>query len=93
MAEEIRRLACIISGNVQGIGFRWSARELAVHLGITGYARNLGDGRVEVVAEGAASALETLRVFCYRGPDGSAVTGVEVAEGSATGEFPHFEIR
>lgn len=88
-----KRLTCVIHGNVQGIGFRWSVRELAARLGVTGYARNLGNGRMEVVAEGPETALETLRAFCYRGPDGATVTGVEATEGSATGEFPHFEIR
>lgn len=93
VTEGRRRLACVINGNVQGIGFRWSVRELAARLGMTGYARNLGDGRMEVVAEGSEAALETLRAFCYRGPDGATVTGVEATESPATGEFPHFEIR
>ena len=88
-----KRLTCVISGNVQGIGFRWSVRELAVRLGVTGYARNLDRGRVEVVAEGSETALETLRAFCYRGPDGATVTGVEATEGPTTGEFKTFEIR
>lgn len=93
MSASPHRLVCRISGSVQRIGFRWSARDVAVNLGLTGYVQNLADGRVELVAEGLPQALETLRAFCYRGPDGARVTSVEVAEEPATGEFHGFEIR
>ena len=87
------RLICTIHGRVQGVGFRWSIRELAVQLGMTGYVRNGEDGGVDVVAEGRNEARETLRAFCYRGPDDATITGVEVTEEPATGEFSAFEIR
>lgn len=87
-----KRLVCQIRGTVRGVGFRWSVQGLAERLGITGYVRNTDNGHVEVVAEGSADALETLRAFCYRGPDGATVTGVHVIEGPATGEFNRFEI-
>ena len=88
-----KRLICTIHGRVQGMGFRWSVRELAAKLGVTGYVHNGEDGGVHVVAEGAEETLEELRAFCYRGPDGAKITGVDVAEEPATGEFTHFEIR
>jgi acylphosphatase len=46
------------SGNVQGVGFRWTAQQLAAHSRVAGYVRNLAGGDVEVVAEGAADAVE-----------------------------------
>ncbi len=87
-----KRLHCIIRGDVQGVGFRWRAKERARELGATGYIRNLPDGRVEVVAEGSPWALEALRGFCYRGPDGARVDHVEVFEEPPTDEFKAFEI-
>lgn len=87
------RLHCIIRGDVQAVGFRWSARERARDLGATGYVRNLPDGRVEIVAEGSEGALEALKTFCYRGPDGARVDHVEISAAEATGEFPTFDIR
>lgn len=75
------------------MGFRWTVRELARRHGLRGYARNLSDGRVEVVAEGSPDALEKLRAFCYRGPDESTVTRVESEEHPATGTFHEFTVQ
>lgn len=75
------------------MGFRWSTQERSRDLGLTGYVQNLDDGRVEVVAEGSENALEALKTFCTRGPDGARVSDVEVMEEPATGEFVKFEIR
>ncbi|MBG0832346.1 acylphosphatase [Planomonospora sp. ID67723] len=59
------RLTAWVRGRVQGVGFRWWTRARALELGLTGWARNTGDGRVEVVAEGPREAgarlLELLR--------------------------------
>lgn len=57
-----------VSGKVQGVWFRASAREQALALGLRGYARNLADGRVEVLAAGAGDALAQLEVWLQRGP-------------------------
>lgn len=54
------RLTSWVHGRVQGVGFRWWTRSRARELGLTGYARNLNDGRVEVVAEGVRKDCETL---------------------------------
>jgi acylphosphatase len=67
---------CLVGGRVQGVFFRASAREQAMRLGVTGYARNLPDGRVEVVACGEAQALQHLRDWLRVGPVGAEVTGV-----------------
>jgi len=67
---------CHVAGNVQGVFFRASAREEALRLGLTGYARNLPDGRVEVLACGPADAVDALREWLRRGPPQADVSGV-----------------
>jgi acylphosphatase len=54
------RVTAWVSGRVQGVGFRWWTRARALELGLSGWARNLDDGRVEVVAEGTRAAGEAL---------------------------------
>lgn len=56
----MRRLVMLVDGHVQGVGFRWWVRGEAVGLGLTGYAENLNDGRVRVVAEGPSEGVDTL---------------------------------
>ena len=69
-----------IRGQVQGVGYRYFAQRTAVGLGLTGYARNLDDGRVEVYAVGYAEKLEELAGMLHRGPRWSDVRGVEQME-------------
>jgi acylphosphatase len=70
------RLTAWVSGRVQGVGFRWWVRSRALELGLTGYARNTTDGRVEVVAEGARQDCADL-LDALRGPGSPGrVTGV-----------------
>ena len=77
MSEWIAR-RCLVSGRVQGVFYRASARNRARELGVTGYARNLPDGRVEVLACGAPAAVEALCRWLWQGPPAAQVTGVEV---------------
>jgi acylphosphatase len=63
----------LISGRVQGVFYRASTREQALQLGLAGYAKNLVDGRVEVVASGKASALDALERWLQRGPPAAKV--------------------
>ncbi|MCC5811655.1 MAG: acylphosphatase [Ectothiorhodospiraceae bacterium] len=62
-----RCMRCVVEGRVQGVWFRAGAREEALRLGVRGYARNLPDGRVEVLACGSEQALETLRDWLRTG--------------------------
>jgi acylphosphatase len=71
---------CLVSGKVQGVFYRASAAEQARHLGLTGYAKNLPDGRVEVLACGEADAVEQLIAWLRQGPPLAKVSGVEVEE-------------
>lgn len=68
----------VISGRVQGVGFRYFAQRAAVELGVTGWARNLEDGRVEVQGNGSPGALSEFEARLRRGPRGSDVRGFEV---------------
>jgi len=88
-----RRVRLLVSGRVQGVFFRAHTRELARGLGLSGYVRNLPDGRVEIVAEGEEAALRELVSFAHRGPPLAQVTGVEVRWEVPTGEFSGFSIR
>ena len=71
---------CYISGQVQGVFFRASTLEQAQMLGIVGHAKNMGDGRVEVLACGDEQAIEALQRWLQHGPPNATVTGVECAE-------------
>ena len=79
------RRRVVVDGRVQGVFFRDSCRREAAAAGVAGWARNLGDGRVEVVAEGAPEAVERLVAWCRRGPSRAVVTGVQVSEERAEG--------
>jgi acylphosphatase len=69
-----------IRGRVQGVGFRYFAQRAAGELGLTGYTRNLDDGRVEVYAVGPESNLSELAGLLHRGPRWAEVRGVEEQE-------------
>ena len=73
-----------VRGRVQGVGFRNFAQRVAAELGLTGYARNLDDGRVEVYAVGPAPKLSELAGYLHRGPRWSDVRGVEEQEAAIT---------
>lgn len=66
----------LVSGRVQGVAFRAWTRAQAAELGLRGHARNLDDGRVEVLAAGSATALATLARRLHRGPPQARVDGV-----------------
>lgn len=70
----------LVSGLVQGVYFRGSTQARAQALGLGGYAKNLADGRVEVVAEGAPDALAELQRWLHEGPPGAQVERVEREE-------------
>lgn len=87
------RLTAHVTGRVQGVGFRWWAQARARQLGLHGYAGNLPDGRVQVVAEGERGACEAL-LDALRGPRApGAVSRVDASWGSATGELAGFHTR
>jgi acylphosphatase len=84
----------VVRGHVQGVGFRWYVWRHAGRLGLRGFARNLADGSVEVVAAGPASALAELERLLARGPALARVADVEKTEIPHEEALPKaFEIR
>ena len=81
-----KRVRVVVSGDVQGVGFRWSTREEAAVRGLRGWVRNLADGRVEAVFEGSPGDVDAMVAWCRTGPRWATVSRVEVAEEVATGE-------
>ncbi len=86
------RAHLFITGRVQGVFFRASTQEEAKRHGLTGWAKNLYDGRVEALFEGKEEDVERVVLWCYQGPAYSSVTRVEVKEEHFTGEFDSFLI-
>jgi acylphosphatase len=71
---------CLVGGRVQGVFYRASAAQRARELGVAGHARNLADGRVEVLAHGKAEAVQAFIEWLWIGSSASQVTSVEVTE-------------
>ncbi len=85
-------LRYLVSGKVQGVFFRASARFEAEALGVTGYAKNLANGHVEVIACGEPGSLERFRSWLSRGPQAARVSGVS-CESMELQNFSGFTIR
>lgn len=91
----MKRMHAIVTGRVQGVGYRYFVQKAANELGLTGWTRNLPDGSVEVEAEGAPEALESFRQLLWNGPALSRVDDVRDSLSDAQGEVQHssFSIR
>ncbi len=88
------RARAFVSGTVQGVFYRANTMHEARKIGgLTGWARNLLDGRVEVVCEGDHGKVEMLMDWLWKGPEYANVKDVEVTWEKATGEFKDFDIR
>ena len=87
------RVHVFISGKVQGVFFRSGTKDTAEELGITGWVRNLPDGRVEAVFEGEKDRVDKMVEWCRKGPAHSQVSDVEVIPGQYSGEFNGFMVR
>ena len=86
-------LHVFLSGRVQGVGFRQSTVSEARRLHLTGWVRNLPDGRVEAHFEGDRDAQDAILAWCQKGPSFSNVHRVDVSWGSTHGQCSAFEIR
>jgi acylphosphatase len=86
------RANVFISGRVQGVSFRWFTQRQAQELGLTGWVRNLWDGRVEAVFEGEAEAVRQAVAWCHTGQPPARVTNVDVTYAPYTGEVYSFRI-
>jgi acylphosphatase len=81
-------LRCFISGRVQGVWYRASTRQKANQLDVTGYARNLPDGRVEVLMCGNPGQLDKLKDWCWQGPSAAQVTDIQCEVMDVPGKLP-----
>ena len=82
----------VVRGIVQGVAFRWYAKERARELGLAGWIRNLPDGRVEARFEGPTAAVDAFVAWLRRGPPAAHVEGVELSE-EAPSDADRFEVR
>ncbi|MDH5794911.1 MAG: acylphosphatase [Candidatus Bathyarchaeota archaeon] len=87
------RARVFISGFVQGVFFRYETRKMARRYAVTGWVRNLYDGRVEAVFEGERKDVDAMIAFCKKGPPSATVTRVEVFWEEPTGESKGFQVR
>ncbi len=85
-------LRVLISGRVQGVGYRYSTRERAIALGIVGWLRNLPDGRVEALIAGETAQIANMVEWFHNGLPTAKVTAVETEEQTLQ-QFETFEIR
>jgi acylphosphatase len=86
---QLQTIRLRISGRVQGIGFRDALRDEALRLGVTGWVRNLADGRVESVAQGKPDDLAALLEWARRGPPAARVERVECGPPAAEHDRPY----
>lgn len=83
----------VVSGRVQGVGFRLAAARAAERLGLTGWVRNLPNGRVETVAQGDVGAVEAYVAWLEQGPGGAVVVRVERTAVEVEPSIDSFEVR
>lgn len=89
----MKRIRVFISGRVQGVFFRAAARRAAADLNLTGWVRNMEDGRVEAVFEGTDANVAKMLTWCKTGPPAAVVKNIEINEENYTGDFPDFSIK
>ena len=92
MTEKVRA-HIVVSGRVQGVFFRAETQEKAQELGLTGWVRNLSDGRVEAVFEGDKVKVEEMVKWAKKGPSRAIVNHLDLTWEEYQGEFNNFEIR
>ncbi len=90
--EEKTRAHVFIKGKVQGVYFRQNTKEVAIKHRVTGWVRNLSDGRVEAVFEGDKTDVNDVIEWCHVGPPNSRVVDVDVRFKKYSGEFASFTI-
>lgn len=89
----IRKVKILVSGRVQGVYFRLFTQNKAKHFAIKGSAKNLPDGRVEIIAEAENMAIEKFIKWCHKGPITARVDHVEVSELQHDEALTSFEIK
>lgn len=88
-----RCVHCIVSGHVQGVFYRASTQAQALRLGLTGWVRNLADGRVELVACGTEQQLKLLHIWLWQGPPHAQVNEIVCEADDGVDVVNGFEVR
>ena len=89
----MKRLHVYISGRVQGVFFRAETQRAAKGFNLTGWVRNMADGRVEALFEGEDKNVDNMLAWCHIGPPAARVENVLTEEEPYTGEFRNFNIK
>lgn len=87
----VKRVQAVVSGRVQGVGYRYFAAHAANRLGLNGSVRNLPGGEVEAIAEGDEAVLQQFLEELREGPSAASVTDLTAAWSEPTGSFERFE--
>ena len=82
----------VVGGRVQGVGFRYFTQDVALREGVTGWVRNLPDGRVEAHVEGETEAVTRVEAAMRRGPRGARVQTVDVVTEDPSGLYDTFDV-
>jgi acylphosphatase len=93
LMQDVMRAHLFVLGRVQGVLFRQSAKAKALELGLTGWAHNLLDGKVEIMCEGDEKHVKELIDWCKKGPSLAKVDRVDVSLEEYKGEWKNFEVR
>ena len=92
MGSDLVRVRVFAGGRVQGVAYRFFAEKYAGRMGISGWARNLPDGRVEVLAEGSGGNIEVFLELLREGPRLARVDSFDIRREASTGEFRDFQV-
>lgn len=88
----IKAVTVLVQGKVQGVGFRYSAREVALHLHIVGWVRNEPDGRVCAFAQGEPAAVDAFCTWLAKGPPSAQVIDITISPEKAISNVSDFRI-
>jgi acylphosphatase len=89
----MKRVHVFYSGNVQGVGFRYTVQDIAAKLGVAGWVKNLEDGRVEIVAEAEEKNLNEFLDKILKGALGRYIKNIDATQEEPIKEFKDFDIR
>ena len=88
-----KRVHMFVNGRVQGVFFRQATKVIAIKNNVTGWVRNLDDGRVEILIEGDDKCIDSVIAWCDCGPANSRVDDIQINNENYLGSFENFEVR
>ena len=88
-----KRVHIFVNGRVQGVFFRQATKVIAIKNNVTGWVRNLDDGRVEIMIEGEDKSINSVTEWCNFGPANSRVDNIQINNENYLGNFKNFEVR